>query len=131
MAVSVASDSVASVEGSDTERTISGEDALGCFMVVFIVEIAMDNGKNMVVVAAGLVSVDHSIFEGAFGASPEFQAPKVKAGLPELKPFADIVGLRSAFLNSWSSSESIIFGSRLACSRNAAIFPAGPGLSHD
>ena len=75
----------------DAERAIGEKDALGNGMVGLIVEITMDDGKDMVVLCARLVGVNNAIAEAAFRKGPQLHAPKVEAGIPKLKPFTDMV----------------------------------------
>jgi hypothetical protein len=74
----------------DAERAIGEKDALGNGMVCLVVEITVNDGKDMVVLCARLIGVNNAIAEAAFKC-PQLHAPKVKAGIPKLKPFTDMV----------------------------------------
>lgn len=75
----------------DAERAIGEKDALGNGMVCLVVEITVDDGEDMVVLCARLVGVNNAIAEAALRKGPQLHAPKVKAGIPKLKPFTDMV----------------------------------------
>ena len=66
-------------------------------MVCLVVEITVDDGKDMVVLCARLVSVNNAIAEAALGKGPQLHAPKVKTCIPKFKPFTDMVGLSPGF----------------------------------
>ena len=74
---------------------VGREDALGNDMVSLVVEVTMDDGKDMVVLCARLVGVNNAIAEAALGKGPQLYAPKVKTRIPKFKPFTDMVGLPS------------------------------------
>lgn len=79
----------------DADGVVGREDALGNGMVGLVVEVTMDDGKDMVMLCARLVGVNNAIAEAALGKSPQLHAPKVKTRIPKFKPFTDMVGLPS------------------------------------
>jgi hypothetical protein len=85
------------VARGDADGVVGEKDALGNGMIGLVVEITMDDGKDMVVLCARLVGVNNTIAETAPGKGPQLHAPKVKAGIPKCKPFTDMVGLPPGF----------------------------------
>jgi len=83
------------VARGDANGVIGREDAPGNDMIGLVVEVTVDDGKDMVVLCTRLVGVNNAIAEAAPGKSPQLYAPKVKTRIPKFKPFTDMVGLLS------------------------------------
>lgn len=98
----------------DADGVVGRKDTLGNGMVGLVVEVTMDDGKDMVVLCARLVSVNNAIAEASLGESPQLHAPKVKTRIPEFKPFTDMVGLPSGVakivIEQGGNDLGIIFG---------------------
>lgn len=84
-----------SVPRGDAEGVVGRKDALRKGMFRVVVEVTMNDGKHMVVLRARLVGVNNAIAEAALGKGPQLHAPQIKAGIPKLKPFTDMVRIPS------------------------------------
>lgn len=60
-------------------------------MICFVIEVSMDNGKDVILQRLGFIGINNAIAQAALGFNPYFQAPNVVSDIPKFNLFADMV----------------------------------------